>query len=291
MRWLRLIKSYIGSQLRHRLAVANRPDVKWEVLSPSCGPSWQGRNVVVTGSAGLLGSAVVSALVKRGASVYAIDQDDKTLYQLATGHGAGSGPRTRINLPPHEVFTYIADLNDEDAVARVATEIGRRANSLHALIHCIGGNDFRDSSLSLNADQWHRVIGVNLIAPALMTNALIPLLAHVPFSGVVMLTSIHGRMPSKWFHYAAAKAGLTKLTQDLAACLAPRTIRVNAISSSWFTSVGEDGAVPNYDKATLTGSAIPVEAVVNAVLFLADPTQSPCITGQELAVDAGALSP
>ena len=285
-----VIKRYIGSQLRHRLAIANRSEVKWEVLSPSSGPSWQGRNVVVTGGAGLLGSAVVSALVNRGAFVHAVDQDAKTLYQLAAGDGAGSGPRTRINWPAHEVFTYIADLNNETAVARVATEIGRRANSLHALIHCIGGNDYPDSSTSLNADQWQRVIGVNLIAPALMTNALIPLLARVPFSGVVMITSIHGRMPSKWFHYAAAKAGLKKLTQDLATCLAHRTIRVNAISPSWFTSVDEDGAVLNYQKATLTRSAIPVEAIVNAVLFFADPTQSPCITGQELAVDAGALT-
>jgi len=271
---IRRLRAAVGRVLRARLRVPPYAAVRWQVIDPGIGSSWSGRTAVVTGAAGLLGRAVVAALVERGATVHAIDIDDEGLASLIGRHG-------------DRVTTHAADLTDPAAATLVAAQVATHSPALHALVHCIGDNDRPATDQTITADQWHDVLAVNLVAPATTTDAFIPLLANAQASGVVFITSLNGRSPSKWPHYAAAKSGLSKLTEDLSLRLAPRGIRVNAVSPGWFTAVGPDSATPHHWLAPLGRAAMPVEAVVNAVLFLADPLLSPCTTGAELHVDAG----
>lgn len=250
--------------------------VHWAVADPRAGGHFAGRTVVVTGAAGLIGSQVVEALVAHGATVHAVDREADRLAALAARLGQG-------------VTGWPADLAVADDVERVAAGVAAATDGLDALVHLIGGNDFPEA-LAIDAASWRNVLDVNLVAPALLTQALVPLLARVPASGVVFTTSLNGRAPSRWPHYAAAKAGLAKLTCDLALHLAPQGIRVNAVAPGWVADLDGHGAAgQRADRhAPLTHSAVPTQAIVEAVLFLADPARSPCTTGQELAVDAGA---
>jgi len=250
------------------------PPVSWQLVDPGAGGAFAGRTVVVTGAAGLLGREMVAALLAQGAQVHAVDRDRAGLAALVDGG--------RSTLP----MTHVADLSDDAAVELVAAAISQCTHGLDALIHCIGGSDGRTGVTTIDAESWVRVLAMNLVAPALFTAAMVPLLARVPASGVVVITSINGRAPSPWPHYAAAKAGAAKLTRDLAVQLAPQGIRVNAVAPGWLAA-GTDQ--PLFDRfAPLGSTAVPCAAVVQAALFLADARMSPCTTGQELAVDAGA---
>lgn len=271
---IRRIRRSLGRYLRRRLAEPTGPSTTWNVLLPGEVRSWSGRTVAITGAAGLLGSETAAAFVRCGAIVHAIDIRADALDDLVARHGD--------RVIPHE-----ADLADAAQVQRMALTLASQTNSLAALVHCVGYNDYPTNSRSISGESWQRVLAVNLIAPALVTEALVPLLSGVRSAGVVMLTSVNGRVPSPWPHYAAAKAGLAKLTRDLAAHLAPQAIRVNAVAPGWTDATGADSVATHDPHAPLTRSAIPVEAVVNAVLFLADPVASPCTTGQELVVDGG----
>jgi len=264
----------VGRYLRKRLAINTTPTTTWQVLSPGVEHSWSGRSVVVTGAAGLLGSEIVAAFVRSGARVHALDVRDGALLELASRHG-------------DRVITHTADLADAQAVQRSAAEIARRTTALDALVHCVGFNDYPTDPMSITAESWQHIVATNLLAPALVTSALAPALSAVQSAGVVMITSVNGRAASPWPHYAAAKAGLSKLTRDLAVHLAPRGIRVNAVAPGWTEPITPSGTTPRAPRVPLTRSAIPTDAVVNAVLFLADPAASPCTTGQELVVDAG----
>ena len=257
--------------LRARRARVDSALPSWSVIHPASGHSWSGRTVVVTGAAGLLGREMVEALVLRGAVVHAVDRAD---LRLAEGHS-------------DRVIIHVADVAHQASVDQLVRSLSQTAASLDALIHCVGHNAYVPAGQPVSADTWHRVLSDNLIAPALVTQALLPLLEHVPLAGVVMVTSINGRISSQWPDYAAAKAGLGKLTRDLATQFAPLGVRVNAVAPGWFVrSDAASHGTPDAS-ASLTGAASPVEAIVNAVLFLADPALSPCTTGQELAVDGG----
>lgn len=251
--------------------------VFWTVADPRAGGHFAGRTVVVSGAAGMIGSHVVDALAAQGAAVHAVDRDAQRLDGLVGRFG-------------HAVTAWCADLADEAEVHRVAAGIAATTDALDAVVHLVGGNDPAEP-LAIDAAAWRRVLEMNLVAPALLTQALVPLLARVPASGVVFTTSVNGRTTSQWPHYAAAKAGLAKVTGDLALHLAPQGIRVNAVAPGWVAEVGDDGrAGRRGDRhAPLTRSAVPPAAIVEAVLFLADPARSPCTTGQELGVDAGAV--
>jgi len=271
---LRRLRSLAARAVGRRPAPDRHPPTAWNVISPQAGHSWSGRTVVVTGAAGLLGRATVEALVQRGAFVHAVDRDVAALAVLAEQHGDG-------------VLVHAADIALQGPVDRLAESVSLQATSLDALIHCVGHKTYTSTGQPITADAWHRVLSDNLVAPALVTQALLPLLRQVPLAGVVMITSVNGRIASQWPDYAAAKAGLGKLTRDLAVQFAPLGVRVNAVAPGWFVSPETAAMNAGDTSAALTRSASPVDAVVNAVLFLADPALSPCTTGQEFAVDGG----
>jgi NAD(P)-dependent dehydrogenase (short-subunit alcohol dehydrogenase family) len=248
------------------------PPVTWQLVDPGAGGAFAGRTVVVTGAAGLLGREMVAALLAQGAQVHAVDRDATGLAAVAQG------------CPSSTLHMHVADLADGDAATAAVAAIAEHAGGVDALIHCVGGNDDRKDFATIDAASWNRMLSMNLVAPALFTAAMLPLLAQVPASGVVMITSINGRVPSPWPHYAAAKAGAGKLMRDLAVQVAPQGIRVNAVAPGELVASADAARFGRF--APLGSTTVPCSAVVQAALFLADGLRSPCTTGQELAVDA-----
>jgi NAD(P)-dependent dehydrogenase (short-subunit alcohol dehydrogenase family) len=229
----------------------------------------------VTGAAGLIGSGLVEGFLAGGALVYAVDRDGDRLQKLAS----------RCADQCDRLVTEVADLRDPDAIQALA----RRVGSLTILINNAGFNDYASGVATPTIDSWRNVLDINLVGPALLTGALLPQLDHAaPRSSVLFVTSTNGLEPSPWLHYGAAKAGVAKLAHDLAAELAPRSIRVNAVAPGWTTLADLE---PHARRAPypLGHTSVPVQAVVHAALFLSDPALSPMTTGQHLAVDGGVL--
>jgi NAD(P)-dependent dehydrogenase (short-subunit alcohol dehydrogenase family) len=88
--------------------------------------------------------------------------------------------------------------------------------------------------------------------------------------------------------YAAAKAGVLGMTRDLAALLAPKGVRVNAIAPGGFSREGmAEGFIQSYSDRTPLGrmgrDGIDLKG---AALFLASPA-SDYVTGHTLVVDGG----
>jgi len=92
----------------------------------------------------------------------------------------------------------------------------------NAAVQICGGAD------SLTRQAWNCTLEVNLLAPFLFTQALLPQLEAAK-GCVVNISSIHARLTKKNFvAYATSKAALSGLTRALAVDLGPR-VRVNAI--------------------------------------------------------------
>lgn len=145
--------------------------------------------------------------------------------------------------------------------------------------------DFAD----ITRAQLERMFSVNVIAPFLLTQALLPALKASGAGCVVNITDMavtHAYTPTHFFaHYLASKAALDQLTRAWALELGP-AIRVNAVAPGPVAMAAETTG----DQRTDILGRIPLkregrpEDVAQAVVFLA---QSPYITGQTLRVDGG----
>ena len=96
--------------------------------------------------------------------------------------------------------------------------------------------------------------------------------------------------------YAAAKAGITAITESLAVEWAPLAIRVNAVAPAWVnTEILRQGieqgvvAVDNLNRAIPLGRVAEVDDVCDAIAFLVSDAAR-YITGQVIYVDGGYLA-
>ncbi len=169
------------------------------------------RVVCITGAAGGLGQALVSAFAASGWQV------------VATWH------RTPLPTVPENVWPVPLDVTCSAAVEQTLAEMDRRFGRLDALVNNAGvARDALVAHMSLPA--WHQVVDVNLRGAMLCSRgALTPMLRRR--SGHILnIASFGGRIGrAGQANYAASKAGLIGLTQAMAKEVGGRNVQVNAI--------------------------------------------------------------
>ncbi len=176
-----------------------------------------GRVAVVTGGARGIGLALAQRAVASGATVVLWDRDaDRLAQAVATLPGASS---------------VTLDLTDEaavrDAVARTEAAQGR----IDILVNNAGITGGNAPTWDLPVVEWRRVIEVNLIAPYLVSAAVLPGMIARGYGRVVNIASVAGKEGNpNASHYSASKAGLIALTKSLGKELAGKGVMVNCIT-------------------------------------------------------------
>lgn len=83
----------------------------------------------------------------------------------------------------------------------------------------------------MTADQWHRILAVNLDSCFYACRAAIPLMLRKHAGSIVNVSSVWGAQgASMEVAYSASKGGMNAFTKALAKELAPSNIQVNAIA-------------------------------------------------------------
>jgi NAD(P)-dependent dehydrogenase (short-subunit alcohol dehydrogenase family) len=172
------------------------------------------RFAVVTGAAGGIGQAIVQEFAANGYTVIGTD-----LVPAPESLGA------------HHYFqadlarTVADEAYAEEVFNQIKTWLGGAGLAAlinNAAVQILGGAD------SLTRNDWQQTLNVNLVAPFIWTQALLPALEHAKGS-VINISSIHARLTKDNFvAYATSKAALSGMTRALAVDLGPR-VRVNAI--------------------------------------------------------------
>lgn len=173
--------------------------------------------VLVTGAASGIGRAIAQELGRRETPVVLCDIDGAGL-EKARGAVAGTAWGVR------------GDVTNPGDVERMVAEARRAAGPIGGLVNCAGIYPVTPL-LELSADEWDRVLAVNLRAPFLVTQAAARLMIADGVAGsIVNISSTSSRLARPGVaHYGASKAGLNQLTAVAAVELAPHGIRVNAI--------------------------------------------------------------
>ena len=203
------------------------------------------RRTVVTGANRGLGLEFVRQLCARGDEVVATARDPRRAADLADV-ADGSGGRVTV---------VALDAADPSSVAAAAGRIGERWPAVDVLVNNAGvmraagraGGASAGPLDRLEPEAMLDVLRVNAVGPALVTQALRPLLAAAGQAVVVNLSSRLGSIAEARsagdYAYSMSKAALNMLTRHLAADLRSQGTTVIAISPGWVhTDMGGPGA-------------------------------------------------
>lgn len=210
------------------------------------------RQVVVTGGAGALGSAVVAALIEAGAVCHVPCLD----------HGEAQ----RCKFGDHErvKVTITGSLADEAAVVRLYQGI----TPLWASIHIAGGfaaGPLREMSVATLRQQ----IDMNFVSCALCCRAAVRAMAGSEgrIVNVAARAALEWRSGAGMTAYTASKAAVAAFTAALAEEVAKDGILVNAVAPSIMDTHANRQAMPKADFALWPK----VEEVAATIMFLASP--------------------
>ena len=186
------------------------------------------------------------------------------------------------------------DVCDERSIASAIGAIEARFGRLDALINnaALFTQLQRKEIVDTSADEWRRVMDVNLLGPFLMTRAVVEPMKRSGGGSIVNISTVgiyHGA--NQLAHYNASKAGLIGLTRTAARELGKHGIRVNAIAPG-ATATEEVKAVSSPERLaqraqlrSLARVQTP-EDLLGPLLFLSS-DQSRFVTGQLINVDGG----
>ena len=242
-----------------------------------------GKVAIVTGGASGFGRGIAETFAREGAQVMVADRDTKGAAAVAAAIGTLAVP-------------FTCDVSVKADVDAMVGACVQTFGGLDVLVNNAGVTHTNQSLMTVPEDEFDRIYAVNVKSIYLTTLAAVPELEKRGGGSIIITASTAGVRPRPgltW--YNGSKGAALTLTKSIAAELAARNIRVNAINPV----MGETGMMEQFmglpdtpeNRAKFT-AGIPLgrfskpSDIANAALFFADPA-SAFITGTAIEVDGG----
>lgn len=225
------------------------------------------RIVAVTGAFGVLGEVVATAAAAQGARLALIDFNTVPPDSLVEACGVDALVLTGV------------DLADPERAGAAFEAVGARFGRLDALLNIAGG--FRWQTLEDGAPAvWDMLFAMNVKTAANASRAALPWLRRSAAGRIVNVGAAGAvKAAAGMGAYAAAKAGVHRLTESLAEELKAEGITVNAVLPSIIDTPANRADMPDADPANWVAPA----DLAEAMLFLAS-DKARAITGALLPV-------
>lgn len=238
-----------------------------------------GRVVVVTGGGSGIGLACTKALTAEGARVVVLDHNPATAQVV-----------DQLQAQDRPVEFIQTDMAEETDVRHAINQVLATHGGLDAVIGCAGiSGPVGKRITDVSADEWDRVMAVNVRGNFLLAKHTIPAMAHSEVATIVFIASdaalaaFEGMAP-----YSTSKGAVLMLTKSLSVdhpsvrvnCLCPGVVDTHMSR----TDLGRPGG--------FEGSNLPVmrpEQIARHAVFLSSPISAP-INGTSLVSDFGYLA-
>ncbi len=218
-----------------------------------------GRAILITGAGSGLGRALAIECARAGASVILSGRTGVKLERVYDEIEALGAPQPAIATLDLAVATAV----DYDGLARV---IGDEFGKLDGLVHAAGLLGDRSPLEQYDVPTWCKVLHVNLTAPFILTQVLLPNLRKSEDASVIFVSSgVVKQQRPFWGAYAVAKTGLESVRGMLAEELeGEANIRVNSVNPGRMRTAMRAAAYPAEDPNTVP----PPESVSGPFLYL-----------------------
>ena len=244
-----------------------------------------GQLALVTGAGNGNGRAIALGLAAHGAEIIVTDIDDNAAAETARA----------IETTGRRAWHHHLDVTDVAACRKLADTIGSQAGDVSILVNNAGIIIREGIDSERAAENWRRVLDVNLNGVFNVTHAFLPAL-RARRGSVINLGSIASFVGvADTLGYSPSKGGVKLLTQSLARELARDGVRVNALAPGVIETAMTEGT--RNDPTRLAGflGRTPLGRIgqpgelVGPAVFLASDMAS-YVNGATLPVDGGFLA-
>jgi 3-oxoacyl-[acyl-carrier protein] reductase len=241
---------------------------------------------LVTGSSRGIGAAIARRLAAAGALVALHGREEQALAGVANAIKEAGG---------HGIVTT-GDVTDFQAIERIRAQVERELGPIDVLVANAGGSFTPPTALEdIPEDGWRASIDGNLTATFLTLKSVVPGMKARRRGAIVTISSAAARRPHAQspMPYAAAKVGLSLMTQALAMQVGPYGIRANCIAPETILTERNRSRIPA-DQQLAMAEQHPLSRlgdpgdVAEAALYLAS-DRAAWITGTVLDVAGGAV--
>lgn len=251
-----------------------------------------GKVVVITGGAGLIGRGFVKAVAESGGTAIIADLDEisgkKVKDELSTELGTDKIEFLKV------------DITSRESVRCAIDSIISRHKAIDALVNNAYprnknyGRKFED----VTYEDFCENVNLHLGGYFLMSQETSRVMVDQKSGAIVNIASIYGFMAPRFelyenadftspVEYSAIKGALLSLTKYLASYLGKHDIRVNAISPGGVHNNQPESFVTKYTDKTVIGNRMAeTDDLTGALVFLLSDA-SMYITGQNIVVDGG----
>lgn len=240
---------------------------------------------IITGAAAGIGKSTALAFAREGASVACADIDREAVDATAGEIEAKGGTALALQV----------DVADAAAVRKMVSETVDAFGRLDYACNNAGIEGDQGKSAEYTAEEWDRVMNVNLRGQWLCMKYEIPAMLESGGGSIVNVSSILGMVGFKGAPaYTAAKHGLIGLTRAAALEYAEEGIRVNAVCPAFIDTpmlersgiTTDEGTRESFEALHALGRLGDAEEVAEAILWLSSDRAS-FVTGHPLMVDGG----
>jgi 3-oxoacyl-[acyl-carrier protein] reductase len=241
---------------------------------------------LVTGSSRGIGAACAKLFAQHGAKV-AVHGRDTTALAAVQADIARTGGRA---------MHVVADITKFTDIEAMRLRIEQALGPIDILVANAGGSFTLPGPVEETSEEgWHASLDGNLTATFLTIKSILPGMKERKTGTIITISSAAARRPHPRspIPYAAAKAGIQILTQDVAAQVGPYGIRANCIAPETILTERNTQRIPEEQQRALVDTH-PIrrlgtpEDVAWAALFLAS-DEAAWITGIILDVAGGAV--
>ena len=250
-----------------------------------------GKIALVTGASYGIGFAVAKGLAEAGAKIVFNDINEEFLEK-------GLEEYKKLGI---DATGYICDVTDEKAVAEMVSDIEKNIGIIDILVNNAGIIK-RIPMCEMEAEDFKKVIDVDLTAPFIVSKAVIPSMIKKGHGKIINVCSMMSELGRETVSaYAAAKGGLKMLTKNICSEYGAYNIQCNGIGPGYIATPQTaplradlpDGTPSPFNKFILSKTPAnrwgTPEDLIGPAVFLASDA-SDFVNGHILYVDGGILA-
>lgn len=248
--------------------------------------SLQGKVALVTGASYGIGFAIATAFSQAGATIVFND-----INQELVDKGLKAYEEKGI-----KAHGYVCDVTNEEAVNELVKKVEKEVGVIDILVNNAGIIK-RIPMLDMKAEDFRKVIDVDLNAPFIVSKAVIPGMIKKGHGKIINICSMMSELGRETVSaYAAAKGGLKMLTRNIASEYGEFNIQCNGIGPGYIATpqtapLRTEGHPFNSFIISKTPAARwgTTEDLMGPAVFLASDASN-FVNGHVLYVDGGILA-